>query len=93
MLMNTFLIDYWLDIYSLDVIGTNCCLFLAHITKLLLRHHPIDFCLTNVSRVWENFFEIKTDEGHHKLSFDTPFINIKQKKVLKKDQKEQNGSF
>ena len=43
--------------------------------------------------VQENFFEIKTDEGHHKLSFDTPFINIKQKKVSKKDQKEQNGCF
>ena len=44
LLANTFRIDGWLDIYSFDVIGTNCGLFLARITKLLLRHNPIDFC-------------------------------------------------
>ena len=52
LLANTF-VHSWLDVYSFDVIGTNCGLLLARITKLFLRHNPIDFCLTNVSRVWE----------------------------------------
>ena len=26
--------------------------------------------------VQENFFEVKTDEGHHKLSFDTTNIEL-----------------
>ena len=53
LLANSIWIDSWLDVYSFDIIGTNCGFFLARITKLLLRHNPIDFCLTNVSRVWE----------------------------------------
>ena len=34
-----------------------------------------------------NFFEIKTNERHHKHSFDIPFINIKQKKCQKRTKK------
>ena len=40
---NTIRIDGGLDIYSLNIIRTNCNIIFAWITKLFLRHNPIDF--------------------------------------------------
>ena len=57
---NTIRIDGGLDIYSLNIIRTNCDIIFAWVTKLFLRHNPIDFWKIRVdfSRFgWISIFE------------------------------------